>query len=57
MHYTYYVFYIINFYNIQIDTYSHMPRNDILVSDGPHVRQRSRKISTIWPRRVVGYTV
>lgn len=36
--------------------YSHEPHSDVLVNDGLHIRWWSPKISTMWPRCVVGYT-
>lgn len=42
---------------IYICIYSHAPRNDVLVDDGPHTRQWPHKISSMEPRCAAGYTI
>ena len=40
-----------------VSVHNHVLNNNILVNEGPHIRQWSHKISTIEPRCVVGHTM
>ena len=44
--------------NFEIITiHGHEPHNEVSVNNGLHVRLWPHKITTVYPRRVVGYTI